>query len=229
MRLSQNEFKDYKRTPVCFKWLWAKWEKHIHCAAALHMNLFFGPNFMRQNHPNTVSPIAAESIITTLELDRIALSQTNKKQRSTRKKYYFSDFSFCFPRAGQCICRKTNSNITKGHLFASIDCELREKNTFTAQRRFTWIVFCVNFMRQTHPNNKFLNAVSPIAAESIITTLELDEIALSQTSKKKEGVREKILFFWFSFFVFQEPANAFVAKRIRRLRRDTCLLQLIVS
>ena len=198
---------------------------------------------MRQTHPNTVLPIAAESIITTLELDRIALSQTNKKQRSTRKKYNFSDFSsfvfqepanafkekriqtlrrntcllqlivsyvgkthslgrgashellsvwiscdkptlthgfahrsrvdynnfgvgqnrfvankqktkeyekkyylsdflfFRFPRAGLCVCRKTSSKITKGHLFASIDCELNEKNTFTAQRLFTWIVF----------------------------------------------------------------------------------------
>ena len=40
MHLSQNEFEDYEWTPVCFNWLWAKWEKHIHCAAALHMNRF---------------------------------------------------------------------------------------------------------------------------------------------------------------------------------------------
>jgi hypothetical protein len=63
------------------------------------MNRFFGPNFMRQNHPNTVSPIAAESIITTLVLDRIALSQTNEKNRSTKKIYYFSDFSFLFSKS----------------------------------------------------------------------------------------------------------------------------------
>ena len=174
---------------------------------------------------DAVSPITAESIITTFELDRIALPQTS----GIREKYYFCDcLFFCFPRAGQCVCRKTNSKITKGHLFASIDCELNEKNPFTAQRRFTWIVSGLNFMRQTHINNKFLNAVSPIAAESIITTLELDKIALSQTKKTKE-YEKNYYFSDFSFFVFQESANAFVAKRIQRLRRDTCLLQLIAS